>query len=123
MTDVDNVLAAATARAEALAVGDSIALADLLHPRFVWTSHTGEVFDRDAYLRSNLAGNLRWHRQELEDPAVIVTSHTAIVRCIVSDDVDSAGVRRIFRMHMTQTWIRQDGRWACLAGHAGPLHR
>jgi hypothetical protein len=25
---------------------------------------------------------------------------------------------------MTQTWVREDGRWLCLAGHTGPrLHQ
>jgi hypothetical protein len=28
--------------------------------------------------------------------------------------------RQEFRMPMTQVWVRADGRWQCLAGHAGP---
>jgi hypothetical protein len=25
-----------------------------------------------------------------------------------------------FRMPMTQVWVRVDGEWQCLSGHAGP---
>jgi hypothetical protein len=114
------VLAAAAARADALARRDAAALRDLLHPGFRWTSHRGAVLDREAYLRSNTAGSLRWYGQQLADADVVVEGDTAVLHAVALDDVDPGDGRRTLRMPVTQTWVRVDGRWLCLAGHAGP---
>jgi hypothetical protein len=116
----EEVLAAAVARADALARRDAVALRGHLHPLFYWTSHRGETFDRDAYIRRNTAGELCWHSQTLEDVEVTVVGDTAVLRCLVVDDVERSGHRETFRMPMTQTWVRVGGGWTCLAGHAGP---
>ena len=115
------VLAAAAARADALATGDTERLGRLLHPQFHSISHLGERFDRDAYLRSNTDGPTRWRSQVLLDPEVTVVDETAVLRCTAVDTVDTGVGSRTFRMPMTQVWVRVDGMWLCLAGHAGPL--
>ncbi|HEY0689541.1 MAG TPA: nuclear transport factor 2 family protein [Kribbella sp.] len=114
------VIAAAVARGAALAAGDVDGLKRLLHPAFRWTSHLGEVFDRDSYLRANTAGSLNWKKQSLSDPEVVIVGTVAVLRCLVTDEVDAGRGRERFRMPMTQTWVRTDGHWLCLAGHAGP---
>jgi Domain of unknown function (DUF4440) len=120
VSDDDEVLGAARARADALGRCDRAALARLLHPRFAWTSHDGQVFDRETYLRANTAGTHEWHGQRLDDPQVVVVGGTAVLRCIVIDDVDAGAGRQTYRMPMTQTWVRSREGWQCLAGHAGP---
>ncbi len=119
----DQVLAAAQARAAALASGDAAELRRLLHHDFGWVSHRGDVFDRDRYVAANTAsGGLRWRAQRLEQPQVHVVGDAAVLRCIVTDIVsDARGGEVRARMLMTQTWIRDDTTgWVCLAGHAGP---
>ena len=92
----------------------------LLHPDFGWTSHTGERFDRESYVRSNTEGNTRWDRQELSEVKVVAHERTAVLHCQVVDAVDhGAGVEEL-RMPMTQVWVRDNDHWLCLAGHAGP---
>ena len=120
MTVRDEVLAAAERRAAALEAGDARALSALLHPDFGWTSHTGEHFDRDGYVNANVGGPTRWHSQQLTDVTISVVGDTAVLHCAVSDDVTTSGGRSASRMLMTQTWVRSDGAWRCLAGHAGP---
>lgn len=121
MSDVEaDVIAAATERADALSVGDRDRLREMLHPRFVWTSHRGDAFDRDAYLDSNTGGRNTWHHQQLDDIEVHVVGNAAVLRCLVTDDVTTPDGRRLFRMPMTQMWVWDRGRWRCLAGHAGP---
>jgi Domain of unknown function (DUF4440) len=118
--DADAVLAAARERARALAGGDEDALRRLLHPDFGWTSHTGERFDRESYLRANRGGGTVWHGQTLRDPAVVVVGAAAVLTCVVVDRVDKGDGVRTYTMPMTQTWVDVDGRWLLLAGHAGP---
>jgi hypothetical protein len=56
---VTEVLLQAERRADALAEADADALTRLLHPAFRWTSHRGEVFDRQRYMDSNTHGETR----------------------------------------------------------------
>jgi ketosteroid isomerase-like protein len=114
------VLQAARARAHALASGDVRQLGNLLHADFRWTSHTGEDFDRAAYLESNTGGGTSWRRQDLGEPEVVVVGNAAVLRTVVTDVIDSVGGEQIYRMPMTQVWVRTDHGWQCLAGHAGP---
>lgn len=96
-------------------------LRSLLHPSFSWISHKGDWFDLDSYLDSNRRGPNKWYGQELQDAEVRVVGDTAVLRCLVVDRVDvGAGEPETFVMPMTQTWIRENDRWLCLAGHAGP---
>lgn len=116
----EEVLAAARDRGQALGRGDEQALRALLHPQFLWTSHRGETFSRESYLRSNVGGRNTWFGQELVDTVVVVEGDLAVLRCVVVDDVDIGAGRQLFRMPVTQTWVRGSAGWVCLAGHAGP---
>jgi hypothetical protein len=119
VTPEEEVLAAAAARADALARGDACALRARLHPLFGWTSHRGDTFDRETYVRRNTGGEVRWHGQALEGVQVVVVGDTAVLRCTAVDRIDAGG-EQVFRMPMTQTWVRSGDGWLCLAGHAGP---
>lgn len=116
----EEVLLAATRRADALSRGDRVELESLLHPQFVWTSHRGETFDRATYLQANTGGRTAWHGQQFADVDVRVVDDVAVLRCTVTDDVTTEAGRALFRMPMTMIWIRSGRGWRCLAGHAGP---
>ena len=119
--DVLAVLAAARARAAALARGDRDELEALLHPAFGWTTHTGQTFDREEYVRRNTDGTTVWHGQHLADPEVVVVKDTAVLRTTVTDEVAGENGRtETFEMPMTQVWVREHRAWTCLGGHAGP---
>lgn len=116
----DDVLAAVRDRAAALASGDPERLTACLHEGFVWTSHRGDVFDRAAYVESNTR-RLRWWSQKILDPQVVLVGDAAVVTGRVRDVVERDGETLTFLMRITQTWVRTDTGWRCLAGHAGPL--
>jgi hypothetical protein len=121
MDPAEEVVAAAEERADALVRSDAARLLRLLHPQFRWTSHTGQQFDRDGYVKANTGtGRRRWSRQTLVDPEVIVVADVAVLRCTVVDEVDSGWGTETYRMPMTQVWVRDNPGWTCLAGHAGP---
>ncbi|WP_164519751.1 nuclear transport factor 2 family protein [Nocardioides ferulae] len=121
MDETRLVVAAAEARAAALADGDGARLADLLHEDFRWTSHLGETYRRSDYIRRNTEGHTVWRLQRLVDPDVVVVGDTAVLRAEVEDVVLShRGEPETFCMPVTQVWVRATGTWRCLAGHAGP---
>ena len=115
------VVHAAEARAAALAAGDAEALTQVLHDEFVWTTHTGTTFGREEYVSRNTDGRTVWRSQTLVDVEVVVAGDTAVLRAEVVDVVEGdGGEPETFRMPVTQTWVRVDDDWRCLAGHAGP---
>ena len=121
MDSASEVIQAAEARATALAEGDADRLVALLHPKFRWTAHVGETYDRAEYVRRNTEGHTVWRSQTMLDPHVVVVDDTAVLRCEVTDVVLSGDEEpATFRMPMTQVWVRTGDRWLCLAGHAGP---
>jgi ketosteroid isomerase-like protein len=119
MDTTSEVIRAAEARAQALASGDADRLRELLHSDFRWVSHAGERYDRDSYVASNVEATSGWTEQRLTDISVIAHEQTAVLRCTVVDTIDGGHGPREYRMPMTQVWIRREGRWVCLAGHAG----
>lgn len=121
VSDEDQVLEAAQARATALANGDAVALNDLLDERFRWTTHLGEVLDRTEYVTRNTGGHTAWRSQGLSNPRVVVVGDTAVLHAVVTDVVLSGDTKaEEFQMPMTQVWVLASGGWRCLAGHAGP---
>lgn len=71
---------------------------------------------------SNTEGGTAWRSQDLSSPQVVVVGDTAVLYAEVTDEVQVENDEtEIFRMPMTQVWVRLDGSWKCLAGHAGPL--
>lgn len=117
------MLEAARARAQALADRDVDRLADVLHEEFRWRTHTGDTFDRAEYLDRNTTGPVRWISQEFRGASVTVVGDTAVLHAEVVDVIETADGHETFRMPMTQVWVRERGRWRCLAGHAGPRRR
>lgn len=121
MGDAEQVIAAAEARATALALGNAEGLSRLLHEEFRWTTHTGETFRRSEYVRRNTEGHTTWRSQTLSDVEVVVVGDTAVLHAEAADVVLSADLEpETFRMPVTQVWVRLPDGWQCLAGHAGP---
>jgi ketosteroid isomerase-like protein len=121
MDAAQEVIDAAKDRASALASGDAEKLRGLLHEQFRWTTHVGQTFDRSEYIHRNTEGHTVWSSQALAEADVVVVGDTAVLHAEVIDVVLSRGDEpATFRMPMTQVWVRLDGGWRCLAGHAGP---
>lgn len=112
------VIAAAERRARALCSSDADALRALHHPDLRWTTHRGVVLDREAYIAGNTGGDLVWQAQRLEEVEVTVDGEAAVLIAVVVDEVERHGQRAVFRLRLTQTWVRREVGWVCLAGHA-----
>lgn len=84
-------------------------------------SGTGQVFDRDEYIRGNTEGATVWRSQTLGQTEIVIVGDTAVLLTVVTDVVvDAEAVDAEFRIPVTQVWVRNHGKWQCLAGHASP---
>jgi len=121
MSVQQEILAAAARRSDALVARDAEALRALHHPDLRWTTHRGEVRDRERYVAGNTAGDLVWRAQSLSDTDVVSTGDTAVLTALVHDEYERAGEPGAHDMRLTLVWVRgEDGTWTVLAGQAGP---
>jgi hypothetical protein len=90
-----------------------------MHPDLQWTTYKGDVLSRDQYIAGNTGGVLTWRSQRLEGTRIVVVGDTAVLTALVTDEVRRDGQDQSFTLRLTQTWVRAEARWQCLAGHAG----
>ncbi len=62
-----------------------------MHPKLQWTSHGGDLLDRDACVARNTDGSLLRHKQLLEQPSVTVVGRTAALPAVAVDMVGREG--------------------------------
>ena len=116
----EEILEAVRRRSAALVARDATALRALHHPDLRWTTHRGEVRDRDRYVAGNTAGDLVWRAQRLTETDVVTAGDTAVLTALVHDEYERAGEPGAHSMRLTLVWVRENGTWRVLAGQAGP---
>jgi hypothetical protein len=119
-SDEQAVAEAAVRRASALADGDEAGLRLLMHPDLQWTTFRGTVLDYEGYVTANTGSELLWRSQRLDETKIVVVGDTAVLTAWVTDEVTRDGRDLVFRLRLTQTWVRTAQGWRCLAGHASP---
>ena len=118
MSARDEIRFAAQRRSRALVERDAAALRELHHRDLRWTTLRGDVRDLDAYVAGNTEGDLVWRDQRLSDVDVVVVGDTAVLTAAVYDEFERAGEPGSHTVRLTLTWVREDGVWRVLAGHA-----
>jgi ketosteroid isomerase-like protein len=89
-----------------------------MHPGLQWTTFRGEVLGYEDYVAGNTRGDLRWRSQRLEEIRVVVAGDVAVLTAAVTDEVSRGGGVEVFRLRLTQTWVRTPEGWRCIGGHA-----
>jgi ketosteroid isomerase-like protein len=114
----DEVRFAAQRRSRALVERDAAALRELHHRDLRFTTPRGDVRDHDAFVAGNTEGGLVWRDQRLSEVDVVVAGDTAVLTAAVYDEFERAGEPGAHTVRLTLTWVREDGVWRVLAGHA-----
>ena len=121
--DTAGLEAAVHQRADALGRGDREMLESLMHPDAVWTTHTGLVLERDAYIARNTS-QVKWRKQDVRVERLRIDEGIGIVLAIVDDVVDGERAAERFTMRVTLVWRHyEEHGWRLLAAHAGPRTR
>jgi hypothetical protein len=118
MDRTESVLDAIRRRSDALVTKDTDTLLALHHPGFVYVNANGEVLDRDEYLdRYVRPDDVRWISQTVTDARVTAAGAAAVATFLVHDVARAGDYELDETFRSTQTWIRSDEGWRCLAGH------
>jgi uncharacterized protein (TIGR02246 family) len=98
-------------------------LAPLLADKVVETSTDGKVFaGKDAVLAD--AKSDTWSSVDYTDLKVTVFGHTAIATgTFVGKGKDATGKTLDERVRFTDTWVKMDGKWLCVATQDTPLKK
>lgn len=113
--DAQKTIAALESKwAEAQKDGKAAVVAPMLAEDFVNTDTDGQVYGK-ARLLSNLKGG-KWEQNGISDVKVTVHGTTAIATGAWSGKgVDGDGTKIDRQERWTDTWIKKDGVWQCIA--------
>ncbi len=114
----DEIVAATERRTRALVERDAGALLALHHPDLRFTTPRAEVRTREAFIAGNTQGDLVWRGQQMTEVDVVTCGDTAVLTALVRDQLERGGEPVEHDARLTLTWVREDGAWRVLAGHA-----
>ena len=95
-------------------------LAPLLADKVVETTDEGVFAGKDAVIADAKAEH--WSSVEYTDLKVTVFSNTAIATgMFIGKGTTAAGKPLDIRVRFTDTWVKMDGKWLCVASHDSPV--
>ena len=98
-------------------------LAPLLADKVVETSTDGRVFAGKAAVLADAKSDT-WSSVDYTDLKVTVFGHTAIATgTFAGKGKDATGEALDERVRFTDTWVKMDGKWLCVATQDSPLRK
>jgi len=102
---------------------DSDALQALIADRFINTEWDGEVSDRGKFLADIRDPKFQPDTMSIQDVKVDLYGNTAVVTGNYHTKGSYNGKPYDHVGHFTDTWIREDGKWECVASHTSLMKR
>lgn len=106
---------------EAQVTRDSQALQGMIADRFVNTEYDGDVSDREQFLADIRDPQFKPAFANIQDLKVNFYRDTAIVTGIYHTKGSYNGKPYEHLGRFTDTWVREDGKWLCVASHTSLL--
>ena len=112
------ILSLENAWSQAELTHDAHALDSLLGETFVYTDDNGSYMNRSQWLAH--VKRLDDHYQQLgnEDQTVYLYGNAAVVTGAYREKIELKGKSVVRRGRFTDTWIRESGRWKCVASQS-----
>lgn len=97
---------------------DAKALDPLLHDRFSYVEDDGSLRNKQQFLAYVQAGDEGYEMLTNEEMHAESFGDTAIVTGIFHERIHQKGKSFVRRGRFTDTWLRQDSRWRCIASQS-----
>ena len=96
---------------------DSTAVAAIVADTFISVDHHGKLLSRSQYLAD--LKDPSWKPEEISnsETSVYIYGDTAIVTSAYHTKGTDHGKPFVHRGRFTDTWIKRDGKWQCIADH------
>lgn len=111
----DDILAAETARVDALLRADYEALDRLLGEDLTYTHSTAVLDTKAMFLESLRSGRLRYLQFRHEDPKVRVLGDVGLINTVVRIVSVNRGQENRNHLRVTIVYAKRDGRWQMVA--------
>lgn len=119
MTDQDQVLAAQRRFDAAELDDDRDVLHELLHEEFLSIGPKGFVLDKRQWIDRH--DHFTYHELQVDELDVRIFGDAAIVRSVQRNHANSSGREVHIATRLSQTWVRQSGRWWLVGIQFSPL--
>ena len=96
-------------------------VAPMLADTFIQTQSNGKLRGKQELLDSLMNSKMKWQRAELSDIKVDIYGTAAIVTGRFRGEAMNGEKPVHVNERWTDTWIRQDGTWKCVASHASEV--
>jgi len=93
-------------------------VANLVDDTLVYTDYDGSIMNKAEYLKWVAAPEQKADHLYDEGLTVHVYSNAAVVTGIYRESGTNKGKRYVIRSRYTDTWIKRDGMWRCVASHS-----
>ena len=116
--DRSRILALENAWNQAVRGKDTVALKLLLGPELVYVDYDGTLMDKEQYLASVQSEMVRPERIVSESMNVHLYGAAAVVEGIYRETGEKNGKPYTLRERFSDTWIRRNESWECVASHS-----
>lgn len=116
--DASRILSLENAWAQAEVAHDAKALEPLLADTFSYTDDDGTVMTKEQWLAHVGRGDDHYQQLANEDQKVQIYGDAAVVTGKYREKVDRAGKSLTLRGRFTDTWIKRNGTWRCVASQS-----
>ncbi len=116
--DARQVTALENAWNQAEIEADASGLSLLLGDEFVYTDVDGSLKNRAQWLADVQKESLHYEQLGNQDQVVHIYGNTAIVTGVYRERVHLKGKSVVRRGRFTDTWMKQNGAWKCVASQA-----
>ena len=117
-TDKRRILSLENAWDQAAHQKDIPALKMLLGPDLVYVDFDGKLMDKAGYLASVQSQTLQPERIVSESVNVHLYGAVAVVNGVYRENGSKNGKPYMLRERFTDTWVRQNDSWICVASHS-----
>jgi len=101
--------------------GDAAALASIFADGFITTSNEGKVRAKAEMVAEVKSGDIKYQTAKVEDMKVYLYGDTAIVNGKWTGKFTQKGKLVSTVERYTDTYVRQNGKWLCVASHGSSI--
>lgn len=117
-SEQNRILALEVAWNQAVQEKDQAALALLISPELVYIDYDGSLMNRREYVASVLSHVMHVDHIANESIRVNVYGEAAVVTAVYHERGQKKGKHYDLRERFTDTWVRQNGGWKCVASES-----
>lgn len=106
---------------EAQLKGDANALAEIFADTYVSTNPEGKTRGKAEVINEVKSGDIKFQTSKVQDLKIMLYGDTAVVSGIWKGKFVQKGKPMDLTERFTDTFVRQGGKWRCVASHASAL--